>query len=144
MAPDHDLAGCRLQDPRDALEEGRLPGAVAADDAEGLPCFDLESDVSQRPEVLVRDVTRMQDPFFQRGVLLLIETEPLGDVLNVDRGLQWAQSSSAKLPSTLPKTTIAPMNNSTEMSRMIESAARYQCSPYVAIGIGWSFGATVP
>ena len=74
-------------------------------------------------------VTRVQDPLFQRGVLLLVEAEPLGDVLDVDRGLQWAQSSSAKLPSTLPKITIATMKSSTETTKMIQSTTKYQCSP---------------
>ena len=59
----------------------------------------------------------VQDPLFQGGVLLLVEAESLRDVLDVDRSLQSAQSSSAKLPSTRPNTSIAPMNSPTETSK---------------------------
>ena len=42
----------RRRDPREDLEERRLPGAVLADDAEHLAFRQLERDVPQRPDLL--------------------------------------------------------------------------------------------
>src|SRR5262249_3611957 len=51
-APDDDAAGARVGDAREDLEERRLAGAVAADDAHHLAALDLERHVLQRPELL--------------------------------------------------------------------------------------------
>ena len=116
---DDDLARGGLQDAGDALEQGRLARAVAADDAEGLACLNVELQVPKRPEVFVGHMSRMQEALLQGGVLLLVEAEPLRDVLDVDRSLQLAQSSSAKLPSTRPKITMAIKKSPMETSKMI-------------------------
>ena len=44
----------RLGDAREDLEQRRLAGAVAPDDAEHLAALDLEADVLERPELLDR------------------------------------------------------------------------------------------
>lgn len=36
------------------LKEGALPGAIAADDPQYLALLDLEGDVSERPDVVIR------------------------------------------------------------------------------------------
>jgi len=51
-AADGDPALGGLRNPAEDLEQGRLAGTIAADDAEGLPVLDLEGDVLQRPEFL--------------------------------------------------------------------------------------------
>ena len=47
----HAAAG-RLGDAREDLEQGALPRAVAADDADHLAALHLEGDVLERPEVV--------------------------------------------------------------------------------------------
>ncbi len=84
VTAEQDLAGRRLEDPGDALEEGRLSRAVPAEDPERLALGDLELDVAQRPELLEGDLAGVDDPLLQGGVLLLVEPEALGDVLDVD------------------------------------------------------------
>lgn len=66
-AMDLDAAGRRFGDPAQDLEQGRLAGAVAADDADAVTLFDLEIDVLERPELLdLGDLAvrrkRMTDP----------------------------------------------------------------------------------
>jgi hypothetical protein len=48
----------RRRDPRQHLQERRLAGAVRADHAEHLALVDLEADVPQRPDLLLRLVAR--------------------------------------------------------------------------------------
>ena len=63
-----------------------FPDPLRPEDADGLALVDLEGDVPQGPQVLVRDPAGVDDPLLQRGVLLLVQAEPLGDLLDVDRG----------------------------------------------------------
>ena len=92
------------------------------------PRPDFELDVIERPEVLVTARAGVQHPLFQRGVFLLVEAEALRDGLDVDRRLQGAHSSSAKLPSTLPKTSIATRKRRTEPMSTVPSTAKNQPS----------------
>ena len=130
-APHHDLALGGLEDPRHALEQGRLARAVAAQDPDGLALGDLEADVPQRPEVLVGIAPRVQEALLERLVLLGVEPEPLRHVLDVDGdvGRHPAQSSSAKLPSSRPNTTMAPKSSTNDTARTIRSDATYQWIP---------------
>ena len=48
------------------------------------PSSTSKSTSLQRPEVLVGDRPGVDDPLLQRGVLLVVEAEPLGDVLDLD------------------------------------------------------------
>ena len=47
-----DGAGGGSQDPRDALQQRGLPGAVVADQAQRGPLRDVERDIAKRPELL--------------------------------------------------------------------------------------------
>ena len=49
-AADLHAPGSRLGDPREDLQQGRLPGSVAADDSHHFPARDLERDVVERPD----------------------------------------------------------------------------------------------
>src|SRR5262249_4557840 len=51
---DGDAPLARLGDARQDLQEGRLAGAIAPDDAEHLAALNLEAHVLQRPEFLGR------------------------------------------------------------------------------------------
>ena len=48
------------------------------------PASNVGVDVPQGPEVLEGNVAGVKDPLFQRGVLLVVEAEPLRDALDVD------------------------------------------------------------
>ena len=105
-APRDDLAPRRLQDPGDALEQRRLAAAVVAEDADRRTRLDVEVDVLERHERLVRDPAVVDDPFLQRRVVLVVELELLRDAADLDRGAP-SQSSSAKFASERPNTRIA-------------------------------------
>ena len=96
-----DLAGRRLQDAADALEQRRLARAVVADDAHGLALADGEVDVVERGEEFGRARARVQQALLQRLVSLVVDLEVLGDVLDLDDGDHY--SSDSKLPSRRPK-----------------------------------------
>ena len=53
-AADHRAARGRRRDPRQDLEQGRLAGAVAADEPDDLAFANLEANVAQRPELARR------------------------------------------------------------------------------------------
>ena len=75
----------------------------------------------------------MQEPFLERLVLLGVEPEPLGDVHHVDGDVATAiSSSSAKLPSRRPNTTMAPRSRTSDTPRTTRSAATNQWIPYLA------------
>jgi hypothetical protein len=80
----HDLAGRRLQDPRDALQERGLARPVVAEKAHGRALLDVEVDVAQGPELFERNASEVNDPFLQRGIVLVIQAEVLGDTANLD------------------------------------------------------------
>ena len=51
-AADLDAPGARLGNPREDLQQRRLAGAIAPDDADHLATLDLEVDILERPELL--------------------------------------------------------------------------------------------
>ena len=94
-APHDDLALGRIGDPGEDLEEGALAGAVPSDDAENLAALDLEVDVLEGPEGLLRssEATQGSDrvPHSVRETLrepLVGPVHPylvfLGEVLHLD------------------------------------------------------------
>ena len=52
VALDPRLPGRRRRDPREDLEQRRLPGPVVAHDPDGASELDLEVDVAERPDLL--------------------------------------------------------------------------------------------
>jgi len=56
-AVDGDRAFVGVEDFCQYLEQCGLAGAVPADDAEGLPLFDLEADILKRPELFVFELS---------------------------------------------------------------------------------------
>src|SRR4051794_13934471 len=84
-APDAaDLSLGRLEDAGDALQQGRLARTVVSQQTDRFALVDLEVDVLQRPEVLIGDLPGMDQTLFQRCVLLVIQPEPLGNVVDLD------------------------------------------------------------
>ena len=133
-APHLDGAGGRLEDAGDALEQGGLARAVVAQEPHRLALADLHVDVTQGPEVLMGDAPQVDEPLLERRVLLVVQAEALGDLrhLDGDRGGgdgHRAQSSSAKLPSTLANTATAPRKRSTDPPMTPSSWARYHRRP---------------
>jgi hypothetical protein len=85
-APHHDLAGVRLVDTRDALQQRALAAAVATDDPEELSLRDLEVDVLDGLEYVERArLERMQRALLERVVLPVGKLEALGDVMQRHR-----------------------------------------------------------
>jgi hypothetical protein len=60
-----DLAGRRLQDAGDALEERALARAVVTEEPDGLALVDGEVDVPERPELLVVTTAELEHAFFE-------------------------------------------------------------------------------
>ena len=85
MPAHRDLARGGLEHAADALEQRRLARAVAAEDADGLALLHVEGDVVEGPEVLdVLTLPAVDEPLLERVVLLVVQPEALGDVLDVD------------------------------------------------------------
>src|SRR5688572_26999648 len=98
--PHADLALRRVEDAAHALEQGRLAGAVVADEPDGLALLDVEVDVAEGPEVLVPALgpTEVDGPLLERALPVLVDAEALGHASDGDR----RHSSSAKLASSRP------------------------------------------
>jgi hypothetical protein len=94
-APDLDRARGRGEDPGQHLEQGRLAGAVGADQADGLAGPDLEVDVLERPEPLGAGLAVQQQPLLEAGGPLVVEQELLAHPGGHDRR-RGHHSSSAK------------------------------------------------
>ena len=81
-----DAAARRLHDPGDGLEQSRLPGTVAADDAEHLAALKSEADVAVCPElgdvVIVADAA--EDIFLDADVLEVPGDVPDGHVFSFE------------------------------------------------------------
>src|SRR5205085_8473416 len=86
------------QDPRDDLEQRRLPGPVRPDQSERGAFVDLDADVLQRPELLGPHA-ELREALLQRCGTLPVPAELLADLLDLDGGV--AHSSSAKSPESL-------------------------------------------
>jgi hypothetical protein len=84
------------QDAGEALQHRALARTVRTDDAEGLPGADLEVDALQRPELLVRRSTPLEDRRLQVLVLLLVEPEALPEVVDDDGGGQTSAHSVSR------------------------------------------------
>ena len=94
-AADLGAPGRRRGDPGEDLQQRRLPGAVAADDAQHLALRYLEGDVLERPDLGCRTVVlaarkasrRMHHGLAQRAVrrLVLAEAVLLGEGVDLDR-----------------------------------------------------------
>src|SRR5690606_26148784 len=80
-------------DAREHLQQRRLAGAVATQEAEGLAGGHLEGDVAHGPEVLVDRRATAHEGRLQRLVALVVQPELLGDVVDDDGRL--GHSSSA-------------------------------------------------
>ncbi len=113
-AADHGLARGGRRDLRQQLEQRRLAGAVAADDAEHLALLYREGDVLDRPdllEVLLVLFAEQAAPGMGERVaqgpvaaLQLADSIALAEALDVDRCRRSHQSVSAKRGSALRKT----------------------------------------
>jgi hypothetical protein len=79
-----DLAVVGLQDPGDALQQRRLARAIVTEDPDRRSFLDLDVDVVERDEVLERDAPEVDHPLLQRRVVLVVETEMLRDVTDLD------------------------------------------------------------
>ena len=91
LAPHGHLAIRGLQHAADALEQGRLARAVAAQDADGLPFPDGQRDAVERPEVLGGlALAPVDQPLLDRLVLAVGQAEALRDVADVDREIAHA------------------------------------------------------
>ena len=113
-APRTGHARRRLRDPGEDLEQRALPGAVAADHAEGLTLGHLEVDVPQRPHLLDGGAgpgpphepgAEPGDGLPQVGPVVLPQEVPLRDALELD-GVASHQMMSAKRRSSRAKTAI--------------------------------------
>ena len=89
------------QDPRDALEQRALARAVLADEPERRALAGSRSDTPfERPELLVAGAAPAHDRRLQGLVALVVEAEPLPDVLDRDHRVS-SQTSSASRRSSL-------------------------------------------
>src|SRR5919106_3020005 len=79
-----DAAGRRLDDPGDDAEEGRLPGAVAADEPDGLAARDVERDVAERPHVGRLAAAALDEEILQRSGVARVDAEPARDACDAD------------------------------------------------------------
>src|SRR5207253_2924499 len=107
-----------LEDPRHALEQRALPGAVVTEESDGGSRFDAQADVVERLERLVRDAAEVDHPLLRGGVLLAVQLERFGDPFDLHCGCHLrGQSSSVKLPSSRRNTDSA-MVSSTRLPTM--------------------------
>src|SRR6185437_1330575 len=98
-----------------------------AQDPDRLSGSDGQRDVTQRPEVLgALSPAPMDDALFDRVVLPMGQPETLRDVAHVDDEVTHAHSSSAKLPSSRPKTANATKNRHSARKTTARSRPTYQ------------------
>ena len=76
-AVDRDAARVGLDDAREQLEQRRLAGAVAADDADGLAVRDLERDAVERRELVVDAAAAADDRRLQRRLAAPVDAVAL-------------------------------------------------------------------
>src|SRR5881397_1818587 len=84
-APRGDAPLGRPEDPRDDLEERRLPRAVRPDQAERRALADVDVDVLEGPELLPTN-PEPGHPLLERGRALLVPAELLADAVDLDGG----------------------------------------------------------
>ena len=106
-ACDREPPARRLEDAREQAQEGRLAGAVPADDADGLPGLDLERDVAQRPDLRRLDLVPAHDRLLQRDVPRRVDAEAPADVLGSDRAWFHAGERTRKRRRSLPQSEAA-------------------------------------
>src|SRR5207244_3316337 len=102
---DRDAARGRLDDPGDQAQEGRLPGAVAPDQADRLARLDPDGDVPERPDVGPPDAPARDDELLQRPHGLRVDTEPAARVLDADLAGVHASDGSAAARRTISAST---------------------------------------
>ena len=109
LAPDHHFARGRLQHAADALEQGRLARAVAAQDADRLALADLRATTSLRAQKSsCGRAAAVDEPLLERVVACpWASRKRLETSLTSTATSLIAYSSSAKLPSSRPKTARA-------------------------------------
>ena len=108
MDPDGTLIG--LQDAGHALQQRRLARAVVADDPEHLTLADIEGDVLERDELVEAVATLSSDPLLQRVSPLTVDTERLGEVIDLEYGVVHRHISSAKRGESLVKANVPNVN----------------------------------
>ena len=79
-----DAAGGRPEDPRHQLQQGRLAGAVAADQPERLPRRDLERDIVERDDLARRRASPGNDGVLEGAVRPFGDLEALRDPVDDD------------------------------------------------------------
>src|SRR3954447_23263887 len=84
-ATDRQAAVRGREDPREQLQQGGLPGAVRADDAERLAGRDVEVDVAQRRQLARARQLSPQQQLLQRAALRQADREHPAECAGVDR-----------------------------------------------------------
>ena len=121
---DRDPAGGRLGDPGDELEEGALARAVLADEAERLALLDVEADVVDGRDELVRperaEQVALDDGALERleAVLGRVFLVDAGDVVEHDGGHQTSSGNESRRRS---KTAYPITKKTSETRRVIPS-----------------------
>src|SRR5690606_22456979 len=86
------LSGARHEDAGQHLDRGGFPGAVRADVADHLATFDLERDVVDGGELLVRRAVDEAAKGAERAGVVLLDREGLDQFLGGDHGVGHAAS----------------------------------------------------
>ena len=105
-----DPSGVRIQDAGDALQEGRLPRSIAADDPEAAALGDFKRNIVKRFEVVMHASTTPHDGGPEGVIALAIEPKGHGHI--VDRYGGGVHSSRPRFRS-LRTNTIEPITKNT-------------------------------
>ena len=102
---DGDAAARRLDDPGDDAQQGRLAGAVAADEAHGLARRDRERHITQRLDVVAAGAAPLDEEVLERASLSRVHVERPRDALRPDLSRFHAGAGSAAARRTSPAST---------------------------------------
>ena len=83
-ARDRDFAMGRIGDAADQLQQRRLAGTIAADDAAALALADLEADVAQDPMLLIEPLPAAEQDLLQLVVSVPIKLKRFAEAVAAD------------------------------------------------------------
>ena len=102
---DGDAALGRLDDPGDQPQQGRLAGAVAADEADRLARLDAERDVLEREHIACLGSPAEHEQLLQASRLVRPDAEATRDPLDADLPRLHPRDGTAKCRRTSPAST---------------------------------------
>src|SRR5262249_26775483 len=104
--------GCRLDDRREDAQQRALPGAVAADQADGAPRPDGEGDVAERPDLGRPASPAREHEALERARVARVHAEPARDAVDADLASARLGHEATPAPSADVTRSASPPTNS--------------------------------